>query len=161
MDADALARAKDLAAGHLGRRTRSVREMETYLERKGVAAAVRSQVIRDFLRVGLLDDRALARDWVERRTAGSPWGRRALASRLAARGVAADVIAGVLDEMLAGDAEDRLCRRAATERCARLGRVPPAKRRDRLYRYLLGRGFPPETVRDVVEDMSRDMQEPE
>ncbi len=152
MDEAKLLRAKDLAARHLGRRMRSVREIETYLERKGFEPGIIRRLVADFGRVGLLDDRALAEDWARYRVERMPCGRRALRQSLIARRIPRDTIDSVLDEVLASDTERELSRRAASGFLRRLNRLPPEARKQRLYRFLVRRGFSRETITELFEE---------
>ncbi len=152
MDEAALLRAKDLAARHLGRRRRSEREIRTYLEGKGFAQDVTGRLIVDFRRVGLLDDRALARDWAEHRLERMPSGRAALRHKLLARRIEERTINEVLDEVYSSGSERELCRRAAAGVRARLDRLPPEKRKRRLYGFLARRGFAREIISEFFEE---------
>jgi regulatory protein len=154
MDLAELQRAKDLAARHLGRRMRSEREMRMYLERKGFEIGIVSRVIGDFRRVGLLDDRALVRDWTERRLASRPSGRRAVEQSLAARGVEREIISEVLDEVLPSESERDLSRRAAAGYLRRVQNLSTEVRDRRLYRFLLQRGFSHETIAEFFQEMN-------
>lgn len=153
MDAETLARAKDLAAKHLGRRMRSERELEAYLEQKGLGPAVVARVIRDFRRVGLIDDRVMARDWAERHLARQPSGRRAVEERLLARGVRGEIVDEVLGEIYAGESERELALRALRGHLARVKHLVPDARRRRLFRFLIQRGFSEEIVSEFFEEM--------
>ena len=152
MEEARLLRAKDLAARQLGRRMRSERELETYLERKGYGRKIIHRLIADFRRVGLLDDRALARDWAERRLERMPSGRAALHRTLRARGIEERTVSEILDEVYSAESEAELCRRAAAGVLPRLDRLPTEKRRRRLYGFLAQRGFSRDTVCEFLEE---------
>ncbi|MCK4546094.1 MAG: regulatory protein RecX [Candidatus Eisenbacteria sp.] len=153
MDRTTLQRAKDLAAKHLGRRMRSEREIEMYLGGKGFDTDTITQVVCDFRRVGLLDDRALIRNWADRRLALRPSGRLALERKLAARGIDEEVLAQELDDIYATVSEDDLCEKAAAGCLRRIGNLPAAKRRGKLYRFLLQRGFSRSVITEFLEEM--------
>jgi regulatory protein len=153
MDPVELQRAKDLAARHLGRRMRSERELETYLERKGFERDIVARLISDFRRVGLLDDRALVREWTERRLANYPSGRRAVEHKLMARGVEREIITEVLDEVLSSEDERELSRRAAATYLRRVRDLSADVRDRRLYRFLVQRGFSRETITEYFDEM--------
>jgi len=153
MDQTVLLRAKDLAAKHLGRRMRSERELRVYLERKGFGAGVVDRVVRDFRRVGLVNDRALVEEWTERRLANHPCGRPLIERGLLARGLPEETVAEVLDGIGAFRSEANLARRAAEAYLVRLRRLEPEAQRKRLYRFLLGRGFSQETATGFVDEI--------
>ena len=142
MDSPSLVRAKDVAAKHLGRRMRSELEIERFLELKGFTSEVITRVLQDFRRVGLLDDRAMARDYMERRLAKRPCGRLAVERELLARGVAAETAAEVLGDVYPWEAEREGARTAAAryaERLKALGPEDRARRSMALYYYTNGR----------------------
>ena len=153
MDLVELQRAKDLAARHLGRRMRSERELETYLKRKGFEGDIVARLISDFQRVGLLDDRALVREWTEQRLANHPSGRRAVEHKLATRGVEREIIAEVLDEVLPSEYERELSRRAAATYLRRVRDLSTEVRDRRLYRFLVQRGFSSEIIAEYFNEM--------
>jgi regulatory protein len=153
MDAATLVRAKDLAARHLGRRMRSERETELYLKGKGFAPEIIARVVRDFRRVGLLNDRTMAREFAERRLANRPCGRLAIERELRARGVGERAGAEALEEVYPPELEKEKARSAAAKYGERLRRVQPEARARRLYRFLVGRGFSRETVSEFFEEM--------
>jgi regulatory protein len=152
MDEDVLRRAKDLAARHLGRRMRSEREVGGHLAKKGFEPDVIVRVLEDFRRVGLVDDRALVLEWTERELPRAPAGRRAVEARLRARGVAPGVLGEVLDGIFSREAETELGRKAAERYAPRLKRLPEGARKQRLYRFLMARGFSAETAADLVAE---------
>lgn len=152
MDSFSLVRAKDAAAKHLGRRMRSEQEIERFLELKGFASDIIARVLRDFRRVGLLDDRVMARDFTERRLAKRPCGRLAIERELLTRGVAAETVADVLGDAYPRESERDVARSAAARYQERLTERRPEVRTRRLYRFLVQRGFTPETLSDLFEE---------
>ncbi|MFA6110924.1 MAG: RecX family transcriptional regulator, partial [Candidatus Latescibacterota bacterium] len=65
-------RARDAGLAFLAGRARSIHEMRQTLVQKGFAAEIGEQAIAEFVRLGLLDDRKLARDLVELRLERQP-----------------------------------------------------------------------------------------
>ncbi len=84
--------AHDAALGLLSIRARSVAEMRRRLARRGVDDQTVDEEVERLLRVGLLDDEAFARAWVEERERLSPRGGRMLRFELRRHGIAADQI---------------------------------------------------------------------
>lgn len=87
-DPEAVARAICLRALTGAAKTR--RQLEELLARKGVPAEAAAAVLDRFGEVGLIDDAAFARAWVNSRQAGRGLSRRALKAELRAKGVDAE-----------------------------------------------------------------------
>lgn len=139
-------RALDGAAMLLARRPRSRSEVEAYLTRKQVAAAIRDRVLERLTELGLVDDMAFARWWVENRSTHRPRGRRALAYELARKGVASEIVAAAVASV-----DERAAARAVAERLVRRGgQTDPATFARRLYSHLVRRGFDHATAQATV-----------
>lgn len=130
----------------LSARARSRRELETRLLRAGFEPEeVRDEMIR-LESVGLLDDEAFARQVTEHELGNRRSGRRAVVSRLLAKGVARDQIDRVLDEF-DGEPDDARALELARARSGRLGSIPPEQALQRLFAFLARRGFDPDVAR--------------
>ncbi len=136
--ADEAQRALDAAFAFLAYRPRSAHEVETRLRQKGYSAAAIAAVRARLDRLGLVDDAAFARYWVEQRRAFSPRGRAALRAELRARGVAPAAIAGAL---ASAEDEATAAYRADQARLRALAGLDRATFRQRLGAYLQRRGF--------------------
>ena len=104
-DADQEAVARKILLDQLTGRARSRAELAEKLAKKGVPDEVAARLLDRFEEVGLVDDEAFARSWVESRQAGKGLARRALAQELRRKGVEDDVAREVLDEV---DPEDEV-----------------------------------------------------
>ncbi len=133
------------ALGLLAVRARSRRELERRLLQAGFEAQEVGEVLDRLESVGLIDDEAFARQVAEHAFGSKRAGRRAVASTLAAAGVAPEVAARVIDET-AGD-DDLRAQELASSRAARMGSVEAAKAFPRLTSLLLRRGYSPEVAR--------------
>ncbi len=102
-DADHEAVARKILLDQLTGRSRSRSELATKLARKGVPADVAQPLLDRFEEVGLVDDAAFAREWVQSRQVGRGLARRALAVELRRKGVAQDVIADAVEEVAPED----------------------------------------------------------
>lgn len=142
-------RAHEIALRFLRYRPRSEREVADHLRRKGFDAQTVEAVLERLRRVGLVDDRAFARFWVENRAAFRPRGRTALQAELRRKGVPPAIIQEVLAE--ASPDERALALRLARERARRLRGLDPRTLRRRLAGYLLRRGFDGELVMEVLQ----------
>ena len=107
--------------------------------------------------LGMLDDEAFARSWVESRDRARPRGERALRSELALKGVAREVVDRILaDRRPESDtsADEAAAERLLAGRARSLERITdPRVRRQRAYALLARNGFDP----DVAARVSRTM----
>jgi regulatory protein len=127
-------------------RARSRRELEIRLLRAGFdAEEVRGEVAR-LEAVGLVDDEAFARQVAEHELTNRHSGRRAIVSRLMAKGIARDEIDRVL-EGVAGEPDDVRALELARARARRLDSLSPEQAHSRLVAFLARRGFEPEVAR--------------
>lgn len=158
-EADPEAVARAILLDQLAGRARSRSELATKLARKGVPDEVAARLLDRFEEVGLVDDEAFARSWVESRQAGRGLARRALAHELRHKGVDDEVARAVLDDVDPDDEEEaarRLVRRKARS-VARLDRDVAVRR---LAGMLARKGYPPgvafRVVRDELEGLGHD-----
>ena len=100
------------------------KQLAELLAKRGIPDDAATTVLDRFTEVGLIDDAAYARDWVNSRQAGRGLARRALGAELRAKGVDPEVTAAALEEVDPQDEWD-----AARRLVAR--RLPSMQRLDR------------------------------
>ncbi len=147
---DEIERARERALAYLTPRPRSEAEVRRYLIGKGFSAEAVEQVLERLRGVGLVDDLAFARFWVENRLRFRPRGRRGLWHELRQKGLSD----GVIEAALQGYDEVEAARRFAEGQARRLAAMPAEVRRRRLAERLARRGFAYETIRHILEDAS-------
>ena len=153
----------EAAARFLEARSRSVAEVRRRLRSVGYRTDLVDGAIERMIELGMLDDEAFARAWVESRDRARPRGERAIRSELALKGVERSVVDAILADrrQVVGEAAEtgpgaRSANQAAAERliarhARALARVEdPRQRRQRAYALLARNGFDPETCRDVA-----------
>lgn len=153
----------EAAARFLEARSRSVAEVRRRLRSAGYRADLVEGAMERMLELGLLDDEAFARAWVESRDRARPRSERAIRSELGLKGVDRQVVDTVLadrresapagqDPDEAPRSPDRLAAERLLARHARaLKRVADLRqRRQRAYALLARNGFDPETCREVA-----------
>jgi regulatory protein len=121
-DPEAVARAICLRALTGAAKTRQ--QLAELLAKRGVPDDAAAAVLDRFTEVGLIDDAAFARAWVNSRHTGRGLARRALGAELRAKGVDPEVAAAALEEVDPQDEWD-----AARRLVAR--RLPAMQRLDR------------------------------
>jgi regulatory protein len=153
---DAITGAVDRALAMLAFRARSVRDLRRRLVQKGESGDVADAALARLVELGLLDDAAYARQFVRSRVQGAGLSRRRLEQELFRRGVAREVADTSIAEVMAEDAVDvdAILGRVARKKLRTLGQLDPAVRRRRLYGYLARRGYDPDEIRRVMEEMS-------
>jgi regulatory protein len=147
----------DAAARFLEARSRSVTEVRRRLTTAGYRSDLIDGAITRLSELGMLDDEAFARLWVESRDRARPRGERALRDELRLKGIDRSIVDLVLDERRATDvdaamAPDRTAAERLLEKNARTLRriADPRQRRQRAYALLARNGFDPETCREVA-----------
>jgi regulatory protein len=147
----------DAAARFLETRSRSVAEVRRRLTTAGYRPDLIDGAITRLSELGMLDDEAFARLWVESRDRARPRGERGLRDELRLKGIDRTIVDLVLDERRATDvdaamAPDRTAAERLLEKNARTLRriADPRQRRQRAYALLARNGFDPETCREVA-----------
>jgi regulatory protein len=159
----------EAAARFLEPRARSVSEVRQRLTSAGYRSTLVEGAITRMLELGMLDDEAFARAWVESRDRARPRGERAIRQELGLKGVdrpTIDLVLAERREAAAGipseDGDARSPDQAAAERllarnARSLARVAdPRQRRQRAYALLARNGFDPEVCRTVAAQADRD-----
>ncbi|GAA2756686.1 RecX family transcriptional regulator [Actinopolymorpha rutila] len=130
---------------------RSRAELEQALRRKEVPEDVIESVLGRFTDVGLIDDAAFARAWVESRHTGRGLARRALAHELRRRGVGDSEVGEALDQ-LSPDAELETARALVARKLAATRGLDGRTRVRRLAAMLARKGYSPGLAARVVRE---------
>jgi regulatory protein len=152
----------EAAARFLEARSRSVAEVRRRLGGAGYRSDLIDAAIARMTDLGMLDDEAFARAWVESRDRARPRGERAIREELRVKGIDRAIADVVLDERRAGSADgadpDRrdgpdadAAERLLAKHARALERVADLRqRRQRAYALLARNGFDPETCRTAA-----------
>jgi regulatory protein len=164
----------EAAARFLEPRARSVAEVRRRLTGAGYRTDLVEGAITRMLELGMLDDEAFARAWVESRDRARPRGERAIRQELGLKGVdraMVDLVLGERREAVAGVPSDDgvtvSADLAAAERLLARHRrslervVDPRQRRQRAYGLLARNGFDPEVCRTVAAGVDQDVVIPD
>jgi len=145
-------RAHNVSLHALGARAQSRAEVSSRLVSRGIPDEYVAEEIEHLENRGLLDDRALARDLVDKYAFRSGLGRRMVAEKLRARDIPSDVIREALDQV-DDDVEAAHLHNAASKKLAAMGSdLSPAALR-RVSAYLMRRGFEPGEVHRVIQSL--------
>jgi len=143
------------ALGFLEARPRSTAEVRRRLVTRGYRPDLVEGCLERLLDIGILDDEAFARTWVESRDRARPRGERALRAELRGKGIDRHVVDDVLEvrDSEQPDADAAAARRVLERHAGALARVAdPRARRQRAYALLARSGFDSDTA---VEAISR------
>jgi len=156
----------EAAARFLEARSRSIAEVRRRLTSARYRAELIDGAISRLTDLGMLDDEAFARAWVESRDRARPRGERALRDELRLKGIDPVVVDLVLEDRRTTEHEtatppDRSAAERLIEKHARtLDRIAdPRRRRERAYALLARNGFDPETCREIAARVAREPEE--
>jgi regulatory protein len=121
------------------------------LRARGIPETVADDVLGRFADVGLIDDAAFARAWVESRHYSRGLAGRALTAELKRRGVAEEEIREAIAE-LGPDAEVTTARRLVERKLASTAGLSPEVRTRRLAGMLARKGYPPGLAFRVIRE---------
>ena len=137
-------------------RPRSTVEVRRRLLVRGYRADLVEGCIERLLDLGILDDEAFARTWVESRERARPRGERALRAELRGKGIDRHVVDDVLEvrDSEQPDADAAAARRVLERHANALARVAdPRARRQRAYALLARSGFDSETAIEAIGEI--------
>jgi regulatory protein len=162
----------EAAARFLEPRARSVAEVRRRLTGAGYRPELVDGAIERLLELGVLDDDAFARAWVESRDRARPRGERAIRQELSLKGVDRSTIDFVLgerreatpglpdDDGASVSADQAAAERLLARNARSLARVAdPRQRRQRAYALLARNGFDPEVCRTVAASITEERPE--
>ena len=160
-DANPEAFARQIALTRLASAPRTRAELEQTLAKRGVPGDVATRVLDRFTEVGLVDDAAFARAWVQSRQAGRGLARRALAQELRQRGVDVETVSQALAEVQP-EAEEAAARRLVARKLPATARLDRVTRMRRLTGMLARKGYPAGLAIQVVSQaLAAEQEEPE
>ena len=146
------------ALRYLESRARSTAEVRGRLVMHGYRPDLVENCLARLTELGMLDDGAFARAWVEARDRARPRGERALRAELHQKGVDRPIVDTVLEDRAdTSDDPDRIgadedaARRLLTRNARALARIAdPRARRQRAYALLARHGFDPQLAGELV-----------
>jgi regulatory protein len=154
-DADPESVARTILLDQLTGRARSRKELADKLAAKGVPGEIATRLLDRFEEVGLVDDAAFARTWVDQRQSGKGLARRALAQELRRKGVDDETAREALDEVDPA-AEEAAARQLVRRKLRSLSRVDDQTATRRLVGMLARKGYSSGLAFSVVRDELRE-----
>jgi regulatory protein len=151
----------EAALRFLEARARSEAEVRRRLTTAGYRPEFVDGAIVRLVELGVLDDEAFARAWVESRDRARPRGERALRRELALKGVERGLADEVLEDRRDASGDDgtnvdlEAARRLLARNARSLERVAdPRARRQRAYALLARNGFDPDVCREASRELA-------
>ena len=143
--AKTFAEAKTIVYRLLKIRLRSQKEVRDKLKQREFDQSVIDQTLDYFRGAKLLDDREFARQWIKWRAA-KPFGINRIKFELKEKGIATEILDQVLADFKEEFSEEEIVLTLARRRKEISKEKDPVKLNQRLYGYLLRRGFGAQTI---------------
>lgn len=150
-EADHESVARKILLDQLTGQARTRHELAAKLRAKDVPDDLGARLLDRFEEVGLINDEAFARMWIESRQPGKGLGRRALANELRRKGVDDEVARTALEEIEPDD-EEAAARTLVRKKARSLQRVDRATATRRLVGMLARKGHAPGVAWRVVRE---------
>ena len=150
---DSLAEARAYALKLLSYRSRSVKEMCEKLRNKGFHEDNIKSTIEYFLKIGLMNDEALASDLYRITTDYKSLGKSGIRTFLMKRGINKDLIDKTLTDH-SSEIDERAAREFAVKRMDVLKKYPRDVIKRRLWGLLQRRGFSYDVIKRVVDSFT-------
>ncbi len=145
LTAEAQYRAQALAINYISYRPRSTKEVINHLTKKGFARELAKKVAAQLQKKNLINDSEFANMFVRDRVKRKPTGAAMLRQQLLAKGVAPNIIERALKSTITDEDQQYAAEELAAKRLrlahTSLEKLEPAKRKRRIFEYLLRHGF--------------------
>lgn len=130
---------------------RSEKEIRDKLKSKGFTPDIEEQVIQHFKEIGQINDQEFAYSWIRSRLA-KPLGFRAISAELKQKGIAKDIIDRTIAQAACQVDEEKIVKEIAHRRWELYNKrkIEPIKIKNKLYAFLMRRGFKQEVVIEVL-----------
>ena len=139
-------------------RPRSENEIRQRLKKKKFNSEIIESTVSFLKDKGFIDDNYFAKTWIESRIK-KPLGIRRLKAELSIKGINKEIIDTQINEIKKSYAEEDIVGGIARDRLNKLKGIDPQKAKKRVYAYLLRRGFSPEVVIDVINQVKPQLME--
>ncbi|MBF0521828.1 MAG: regulatory protein RecX [Candidatus Omnitrophica bacterium] len=121
-------------------RNRSEKEIRDKLMKKDFSADVIEQTVQYLKTAGFIDDRLFTKGWISSRL-NKPFGKRRIEHELKQKGVTDEILKEELGKALETFDENEAAAQLALKRTAHSKTVEKEKLKQRIFNYLLRRGF--------------------
>ncbi len=149
---DTVTEAKNYIYRLLKIRIRSEREVRDKLRQKGFSEPTADEAVGYFKGIDLINDRLFTQKWIAWRLV-KPFGLKRIKLELKEKGVAPELIEEQFTETKSDYSEEEIVARLAKRRAAKHSGVPREKMKQRVYGYLMRRGFNPAAVFKAIKEI--------
>ncbi len=153
---DGVRQAKDQALRYLANRPHSRRELIRKMRQKGYSAATIEQALDELEKIDLINDEQFTRLYILNELRLRPCGRLMLVRRLAEKGISREMYEPLLNQLLSAEAELEMARQLAAKFGKTHARDRGRKLQEKLVRYLQGKGFSWEQIREAMPSIEDD-----
>ncbi len=151
-------KAKNYAFRLLKFRLRSEKELTFRLKKRKFSNPVIKKVITYLKEKNFLDNGVFAKTWVSSRIK-KPYGFRRIRAELRQKGIDKELIFQVLSQAKQQYNEEEYIRKIVKQKLARFRNIEPRKVKQRIYSYFIRRGFSPEIVIEIINQMKPQLTE--
>lgn len=130
-------------------RPRSEKEIRDYLQKKNSDPQTAQKIIDKLKEYNFINDNEFARLWFESRIKLKPRAKRVIKMELKQKGISEELIDEVFENTNSDDKELALI--LAEKRVKRYVKEEPQKAKEKMYRFLISKGFNYDTIKDVVD----------
>lgn len=135
----------------LSGRDHSAGELRSKLAKKGFDRELVAQVVDEFSEKGLLNDREFARKFAADKSELRGWGPVKIKNELLKKGVSKEAAAGAVKSLEENLDQTEICVDLALKRKQHFLREDdPRKRKQKIYRYLAGKGYRPKAISKAI-----------
>ena len=135
-------------------RLRSEKELYERLKKKKFPEGEIKKVIAFLKEKRFIDDRAFVKAWVNSRLRQSI-GLKKIRLELVQKGISKEFIDAKINEIKDGYSESEIVGNLAADRLKRFKDIEPLKAKNRVYAYLIRRGFSPGIVVDTLNKLCK------
>ena len=132
-------------------KARSEYEIKKRLRDKGYSQECSILLIQKLKEKRFIDDKALAEDWIVSRIKFKPRSKKLLQQELIAKGISVDIIEKALDDASEILNDRELSVQILTEQLSKVEGLSSEKKKIKLFRLLLARGFDPDMAQEAIE----------
>jgi len=143
---------KRQALRYLGRRLRSEKELRSYLKRKHISPQNTNRIINYCRQENYLNDAEFTRAFIKDQLNLNKDGINKIRQKLYQKGIERSLIERQLDELTNSEQQLQTALQMARKKIALIHKSPKNKR-DKLFRYLKGKGFTTEIIYKVLREV--------
>ena len=148
----------ELALNYISYRARTERETRDYLEKKELDAASIDHAILKLMEYKYLDDERYAWDFIKYQAANSQYGTKVIQYKLLQKGIRKEIVETVC-EAYQEEYEQNLARQLVAKLNQRNAGLDPRKKRDKIYRALMTKGFDYDKIKPLLSHMEDEFEE--